>query len=626
MLSAAACLLPLSGAQNALAAPRLAAGARIPSVEVCGRGAAVIKPGRFILTCADDGEIASHLHWTSWSATRATATGTVTWRTGADLSRSKSWSKAAAGLTLSDPVSGPGGKALFTKLAVRVTGRTPSRFHRDQAFGETPLPPLPVSSAPAIQAVRAAADTAASGTLGYARVEGFWEDAGGPLKEAETAAAITGAESSFYPGIIQQGVDYCLSGGDGAGWGLWQISCGNEVPAYGTAFQLLDPWNNAEAAVYLYDSRGFEPWTVYETGAYETFMRNGVAADTALADPGQYEQDGSTPPDTPASPHPGSTAGSALNPYMATFEDNDVYLYGYRDSTTAKGSDRGTALGMDAGTSPSTAGLSDGKTYITAFQDNDHELYLTDSDGRNTPTTLGLGPGTSPAVAGLTAKDKWEAAFQDSDNDLAFRSSGGAVTATRLEMDPGTSPAITASRGGWIAAFHDRDHDLSVESSAGTAVTTTLGMKPGTSPAITALANGGFAIAFQSGTGALDTYVTDGTSASDMAGGKGSTTRYSMNPSSSPAIASHGDSWEAAFETNRQTLDTCLSNGTGHETTLRMDAGTDPSIAVEPNGSYVIAFDDNDHDLYLTASTGKNTGTTLRMRPGTSPAVSTPHK
>ena len=44
-------------------------------------------------------------------------------------------------------------------------------------------------------------------------------------------------------------VAICGSGSDRAGWGLWQITCGNSVPQYGTDFQILDPWNNAEAAV-----------------------------------------------------------------------------------------------------------------------------------------------------------------------------------------------------------------------------------------------------------------------------------------------------------------------------------------------------------------------------------------
>src|SRR6266487_865456 len=49
------------------------------------------------------------------------------------------------------------------------------------------------------------AAAAQSGTLSYAKVEGFWVAAGGPSSQAATAAAITGPESGYQPGIIQQG-------------------------------------------------------------------------------------------------------------------------------------------------------------------------------------------------------------------------------------------------------------------------------------------------------------------------------------------------------------------------------------------------------------------------------------
>jgi hypothetical protein len=247
----------------------------VTSVEVCGEGAAVTRPSSMILTCADDGEVAEHLTWTSWSATSATATGPVEWRDcGDDCAKATAWALPSA-----------------------------------SAPGTSPHSATPGAVRPA----------AASGTLGYAQIEGFWIDAGGPASGAQIAAAITGAESSFYPGIIQQGVDYCGSGGDRAGWGLWQITCGNSVPAYGTDFQLLDPWNNAEAAVAKYDEdaaaglNGFDPWTTYQNGQYENYLES-VSPDTALTDPGEYVQDGATPSGTPASPSadPGSTYGPAL--------------------------------------------------------------------------------------------------------------------------------------------------------------------------------------------------------------------------------------------------------------------------------------------------------------------------
>jgi len=164
--------------------------------------------------------------------------------------------------------------------------------------------------------------------LGYAQIEGYWVYADGATGSAgsyndeQVAAAITGAESSFYPGIIQQGVDYCGSGGDKAGWGLWQITCGNSAPAqYGSDFQILDPWNNAEAAVWKYDQAGgFTPWTTYNDGAYRSYLQS-TSADLNVSDPGEYVQVGSTPPGTPSSP--GADPGSKYGPPMPF----DVFNY-----------------------------------------------------------------------------------------------------------------------------------------------------------------------------------------------------------------------------------------------------------------------------------------------------------
>jgi hypothetical protein len=278
-----------------------------------------------ILTCADEGELARDLRWTSWTATKATATGNVTWRECQKTScaKSRQYAAATADYILADPTSEAGGKVLFTRLEMRVTGTTPRGFQRNLDFDEAPAG---TAAGPALSRVRAAAIAAApSGSLSYAAIEGYWLDAGGPnaqdgsYDQAQVAAAITGAESSFLPGIIQPGVDYCGAGSDRAGWGLWQITCGNSVPQFGTDFQILDPWNNAEEAVYKCDqdvSAGyncFTPWSTWASGAYTQYLSS-TAADLSIDDPGQYTQVNSTPAGTPASPAaaPGSTYGPPM--------------------------------------------------------------------------------------------------------------------------------------------------------------------------------------------------------------------------------------------------------------------------------------------------------------------------
>ena len=281
-----------------------------------------------ILACADDGELARSLRWTSWTAAKAAATGVVAWRAcAADCALSRRWATAPATVTLTRPVRKSGRRVLFTRLELRVTGRTPPGFMRVQAFDEAPAsPPASLRRPP-----RGGGGSpepvpgAASGTLRYNLIEGFWLAAGGPrgsqggYTDEEIAAAITGAESSFYPGIIQPGVSYCGSGADKAGWGLWQITCGDSVAQFGTDFQLLDPWNNAEAAVGKCQAdiqagvSCFAPWATYDSGAYQGYLQQ-AAAELPAADPGEYVQVNSTPPGTPSSPgaSPGSTYGPAM--------------------------------------------------------------------------------------------------------------------------------------------------------------------------------------------------------------------------------------------------------------------------------------------------------------------------
>ena len=150
-----------------------------------------------------------------------------------------------------------------------------------------------------------------SGTLGFAQIEGFWVAAGGPSSVAATAAAITGAESGFQPGAIQQGTAYCGSGSNKTGWGLWQITCGNSESQFGQDYQMLDPWNNAEAAVAKYEGSGgtFNPWTTYTRGTYLSFLPSNPPAPVEECDPGQYVPIGSAPSGTNNTSQPGTTFG-----------------------------------------------------------------------------------------------------------------------------------------------------------------------------------------------------------------------------------------------------------------------------------------------------------------------------
>jgi hypothetical protein len=398
-----------------------------PAVKVCGQGTAQVKPASVILACADDGELANNLRWSSWTTKTASATGDVTWRAcTTDCSKSDTFDSASAELTLADPATFAG-KVLFTHLTLHVTGSTPSGFLRDESFNEAPTPAPPGQTQPPGGKAHAATvlPQAASGTLGYAQIEGFWALAGGPDGDISTAdgtytqdqvaAAITGAESSFLPGNIQQGVDYCGAGSDRAGWGLWQITCGNSVPQYGTNFQLLDPWNNAEAAVYKCDQDAaagyncFSPWTTYDTGAYLSFLQT-TTADTQLADPGEYVQYAPTPPGTPSSP--GAAPGSTYGAPIPTAPTAYVFWRGgpasHYDLYQAQGKATGILSGPfnrkmgPLGSQPGVGASGNGYTYVywrgTGPQYDLWEAYWNGSKWVG-PFNRGMGPlGSAPTV------------------------------------------------------------------------------------------------------------------------------------------------------------------------------------------------------------------------------------
>jgi hypothetical protein len=216
-----------------------------------------------------------------------------------------------------------------------------------------------------------------SGSLTYAQIEGWWIAAGGPSDEASTAAAITYPESSANPGEIQGGQPYASTG-----WGLWQITSGDTESQDGVDYQLLDPWNNALAAVAKYNAavaeyganEGFEPWTTWRDGAYEGYVQN-VSAQAPTSDPGQFEPvvsgDGVLPSGIHNSSEPGVTGGgptfNAPSPTptavsMVRTSDGKGYwllssqgaIYAYGDAQYYGGANTGdltggeTAVGMAA--------------------------------------------------------------------------------------------------------------------------------------------------------------------------------------------------------------------------------------------------------------------------------------
>ena len=458
-------------AQGTLTAGNTAQGQAIPAVLECGAGAALTRPASLILTCADDGELAEHLQWSSWTASQATATGAVTWRNCVTMcADATQWKSTAADITLTGPVSEPGEGLLFTRLDLNVTGPTPAGFQRTLSFSEAPVPAVP--SAPSIsqQATTSPAvvqpAAAPSGTLSYAKIEGFWDIAGGPTgrdhipghgtyTDSQVAAAITGAESSFLPGVIQPDVDYCGAGSDRAGWGLWQITCGNSVPKFGKDFEVLDPWNNAEAAVYKCDqdmkdgSDCFSPWATWASGKYLQFLQH-TAADKKLTDPGEYKQVNSTPPGTPKRPaaHPGSKSGPKMPatkpaPPKVAFTSSMNFLLQeqpavFNGSASKPGGSKIKSYSWNLGDGTTASGAKATHAFVTSAEVT-VTLTVTDTDGQHSSVSHSyfVMPSDSSASSYIAGAGDQEHLF--------YESSAGALDQDWLSAKKWSNEALPGS-------------------------------------------------------------------------------------------------------------------------------------------------------------------------------------
>ncbi len=398
--------------------------------------------------------IAEHLHWSRWTRARAAATGIVTWRVYGNR-----WDSTRADLTLIDPVREPGGRVLFTKLRLHVTGATPPRFMRNVVFSEAPMPKAAVPAA--LQAQRAATagrpqvSAAPSGTLGYAQIEGFWVDAGGPsgadgsYTYPQVAAAITYCESSYEPGIIQPDEPYSTTG-----WGLWQITPGNSVSQYGTDFQILDPWNNAEEAVYKYDAAGgFTPWTTYVDGCYTGALQT-TSADTGLTDPGEYVAINSAPSGTPSSPaaDPGSTDGPPMAAAYAFWQGTGSSYSLWEAQGAAVSSLSGpTDRGMGPlGSAPAVGVDSNGYTYVYwEGAGPSYDLWEAYWNGSSWvgPYNRGMGPlGSAPTVA-VTRSGTAYVFWEGTNGDL-YEAQGPADGALSGPTNRGMGPLGSAPTAG----------------------------------------------------------------------------------------------------------------------------------------------------------------------------------
>jgi hypothetical protein len=109
-------------------------------------------------------------------------------------------------------------------------------------------------------------------------IAGYAQRAGWRGADLVTSVAVSLAESGGWVEAVNPAQGVYPPGSTAPGtrdFGLWQINAKGENHP-----ELFDPQKNANAGFALYEKRGFQPWVVYNNGAYVKFVSaaaNGVA-------------------------------------------------------------------------------------------------------------------------------------------------------------------------------------------------------------------------------------------------------------------------------------------------------------------------------------------------------------
>lgn len=117
--------------------PAIVNGAKARPVVFDCSNRAVVRPGTYVLACADDGSLLIHLSWTRWTSDHAVATGIHQMHDCTpDCAESTKWDNYPAVITFwrPEPVPGGAGQTYFSRLTVRYTtsARPPTYRNYDQ--------------------------------------------------------------------------------------------------------------------------------------------------------------------------------------------------------------------------------------------------------------------------------------------------------------------------------------------------------------------------------------------------------------------------------------------------------------------------------------------------------------
>lgn len=178
-----------------------------------------------------------------------------------------------------DPMSFINGGGLVKGKNVKSTGEVVEERPASQPASLTkPTPQQTLMGQPA----------PSGGTLSTEQLVSIAKQAGFNQQNAVIAAAVAKAESGGRSGVVNDN-----PGTGDLSYGLWQINMiGRLGPARLKQFgitsyeQLKDPLTNAKAAFILSGGSNFNPWSVYKSGKYKSFLPEAQKA--AGVAPGQF--------------------------------------------------------------------------------------------------------------------------------------------------------------------------------------------------------------------------------------------------------------------------------------------------------------------------------------------------
>ncbi|MBV9929398.1 MAG: hypothetical protein JO013_00420 [Alphaproteobacteria bacterium] len=245
--------------------------------------------------------------------------------------------------------------------------------------------------------------------------------------------------------------------------------------------------------------------------------------------------------------------------------------------------------------------------YEVAYQGQTNRSLCTFGNGGPNDWLEGFADGTVPSII-ATPDGGYFISFQDSNGRLRHAGSGGSHDDV-MALAPGTSPSVARlDDGSFRSWYQEQGTNILAAATAGpdwNVQEYELGMMPGTSPSV-ALVGGDVSYAFQANTGAL--WVN------------GAGTPCLMAAGSSPSIAAFPNgTWLVAFADRDGTLTTW--DGTdANPFQAQVAPGTNPVLAAAGDASFQIAFHAADGTLQLAGPDGV-AATGKAMMAGTGPGI-----